>query len=174
MSSIFSKKEVPASKPASVLEQPRKEDVPKLSISFDRIKDAIVFVENNILLGAGKITKTEHLVDHLFSIIKHGSDNPDKPVLTYEEIMAEVKNVYEDHIFGAGKYTKKDHLADRLFGRFTLKQKSQRDAEAAAKAAAAAAAAAAQQSSSEAPKVRKVQPPQPQQNAAPDGDLAFQ
>jgi len=106
-------------------------EVPRLTISFDRIRDAIIFIENNVLLGAGKITKIEHLTDHLFTLFKLGSDEPETPVLAYEEILEEIKLVNDNELFGAGKFTKKDILTDRLLAKFTLRLKVQKDAKAA-------------------------------------------
>lgn len=177
-------KEEPQKQPAAIpklaiidknAKAPVNDAMPRLSVSFDRIKDAIISVENNPLLGAGKITKMEHLTDILFTNFKLASDDAENPVITYDEILEEIKLVNDNELFGAGKFSKREILTDRLLGKFTLRQKTQRDAKAAAVATANAAAAnevrtERSQAENRPQKVR----PQQQQPSAQDGDLAFQ
>jgi hypothetical protein len=167
-------------KPAIVdknIKAPVNDSIPRLSVSFDRIKDAIISVENNPLLGAGKITKIEHLTDILFTNFKLASDDPENPVITYEEILEEIKLVNDNELFGAGKFSKREILTDRLLGKFVLRQNAQRDATAAKAAAAVAAAAVNSEEAQAAPrqqKVRTVQQSQPASQPGPEGGLAFQ
>jgi hypothetical protein len=150
---------------------PVNDTIPRLSVSFDRIKDAIISVENNPLLGAGKITKIEHLTDILFTNFKLASDDPENPVITYEEILEEIKLVNDNELFGAGKFSKREILTDRLLGKFILRQKVQRDA---AAAKAAAAAAVNSEEAQAAPRQQKVRTVQQSASQPVEGGLAFQ
>ena len=81
-------------------------------ITYDLIRQTIVSVRVNDLLGKGKWNKDDHLAEQLFCLVRNFE--PDTK-LTYERIMQAIIFVKTNDIMGAGKWTKEDHLAEYLY-----------------------------------------------------------
>ena len=81
-------------------------------ITYDLIRQTIVSVRVNDLLGKGKWNKDDHLAEQLFCLVRNYE--PDTK-LTYERIMQAIVFVKTNDIMGAGKWTKEDHLAEYLY-----------------------------------------------------------
>lgn len=81
-------------------------------ITYDLIRQTIVSVRVNDLLGKGKWNKDDHLAEQLFCLVRNFE--PDTK-LTYERIMQAIVFVKTNDIMGAGKWSKEDHLAEYLY-----------------------------------------------------------
>lgn len=102
----------------SMMQAPRETFIPQ-RITYDLIRQTIVTIRVDEMIGKGKWTKDETLAEKLFCLIKHF--NPKSP-LTYERIMQAITFVKSNELMGAGKWTKEDHLAEYLFALVQLSE----------------------------------------------------
>lgn len=95
-----------------VLQEPVRQAIIPQRITYDLIRQTIVQVRVNDLIGKGKWTKDERLAEDLFCLVRHYE--PDTK-LTYERIMQAITFVKTNEIMGAGQWSKEDHLAEYLY-----------------------------------------------------------
>lgn len=94
------------------LQEPIRQAIIPQRITYDLIRQTIVQVRVNDLIGKGKWTKDERLAEDLFCLVRHYE--PDTK-LTYERIMQAITFVKTNEIMGAGQWSKEDHLAEYLY-----------------------------------------------------------
>jgi hypothetical protein len=97
---------------AQALQEPIRQAVVPQRITYDLIRQTIVQVRVNDLIGKGKWSKDERLAEDLFCLVRHYE--PDTK-LTYERIMQAIVFVKTNEIMGAGQWSKEDHLAEYLY-----------------------------------------------------------
>lgn len=94
------------------LQEPIRQAIIPQRITYDLIRQTIVQVRVNDLIGKGKWSKDERLAEDLFCLVRHYE--PDTK-LTYERIMQAITFVKTNEIMGAGQWSKEDHLAEYLY-----------------------------------------------------------
>lgn len=130
-----------------VKQEPR--SVPPMTLTFETILQTINEVDRNEFMGAGKLSKEDHLAERLFAlfniskkskgnpvtitpllsnaaaeeVVEVQTDDKEKPKLvrlTYDRIIEAIRHVKTNDLMGAGKFSKKEHLAEHLYAIFNL------------------------------------------------------
>lgn len=111
---------------AAALQRPIEHRPIPRSVTFDLIRQIIVDVRVDDVIGKGKITKDEYLADRLFSTVRHLAS---ESTLTYDEVFKNIQFVKSTDWMGAGKWGKEDHLAEYMFAKFQLSMVKKKQAE---------------------------------------------